>query len=420
MYSQSFPRLVPAALVAFLFVCLRDVHKLPHLLGPLTWPIGLLILMAAVGVHASPVVEPTSPKVVRFALGVAALKAVVVGVLSTRHFWRAVGLYVSAGAAVIAAGMLNVNWPMKFTALRRVAPSPSMSWLDLPGAQPGVNSNVLAAATLLFLPVLFAVIVVVWRSRQPSSPLASAAEAGSLRFRPVTLALLLALLLIFLGVLLISQSRTAWFSLLGTTITLWGLSRQWWRRLIAVTACVAIVAILIVGRNAPEPQVEAVTVVSGSVVLKAEQRFELWARAISAIHDFPWTGVGLGGFQQVIWAVYPPFLLPSQSEIPHVHNLLLQTALDVGIAGLIAYLAIVFVAAIMCWQIQCGPDRSIRTLGLGLGGSLLAINLFGFFDAMELGTRVGTFFWVALGILTAAHNLTRTAGGLGTIRLQGE
>ena len=37
---------------------------------------------------------------------------------------------------------------------------------------------------------------------------------------------------------------------------------------------------------------------------------EIWSRALYALQDFPFTGVGLGAFRRVVNVLYPLFLVP--------------------------------------------------------------------------------------------------------------
>jgi O-antigen ligase len=43
---------------------------------------------------------------------------------------------------------------------------------------------------------------------------------------------------------------------------------------------------------------------------------------------------------RVVPVLYPLFTVPLDSDIAHAHNIFLQTALDLGIPGLVAYLAL--------------------------------------------------------------------------------
>jgi putative inorganic carbon (hco3(-)) transporter len=396
MYPDFFPQLAPAALILLVLPWLRNASSLPRVLGPLAWPIGLLIVMVVIGVAISPVVDSTSPKMLRLFLGIAAWRAVVVSIVSSRQLWRAVAVYLVLGTGLLGVGILDGGWPQrKFASLRALTPQLPAMRLHLPGAEETANANVLGAASLLFIPVAVAACAALSRASEKQW---RPQFAVILSRRHVLLAAV-ACLAFFLSVCALSQSRAAWVSLLGTSAMLLCALPTGRIRTTATTIYAGVIVALVIGAGRG-----LIEIGLGSV----EQRLELWSRAVNAIYDFPWTGVGVGGFQQLIHVMYPPFLFTEGAEIPHVHNLFLQTALDVGIPGLVAYLTVMLLAANMCWQLGQRAHDALSLVGLGLGGSLLGIHLFGSMDAIELGTRVGTFVWVALGILTAAHRLATT------------
>ena len=78
---------------------------------------------------------------------------------------------------------------------------------------------------------------------------------------------------------------------------------------------------------------------TGDVTSGLDGRLEIWSRALYAIQDFPFTGLGFGTFEQVVAVLYPLFLNPA-GTVPHAHNLFLQVAVDLGLPGLVAYLAV--------------------------------------------------------------------------------
>jgi putative inorganic carbon (HCO3(-)) transporter len=105
------------------------------------------------------------------------------------------------------------------------------------------------------------------------------------------------------------------------------------------------------GKESASPVEEVV----GAITL--EDRVEIWSRALYAIQDFPFTGCGLGAFRRVVPILYPFFTVPPDTDIAHAHNIFLQTALDLGIPGLVAYLALLGSALVVCWQVAVKGDR---------------------------------------------------------------
>jgi putative inorganic carbon (HCO3(-)) transporter len=86
----------------------------------------------------------------------------------------------------------------------------------------------------------------------------------------------------------------------------------------------------------------------------------------------------------------------------HAHNNPLQAAVDLGVFGLLAYLALLiafFYSAIRTYRRT--QERFIRGVIVGLGAGMVAHQIFGITDAFMLGTKPGLIMWVFLGIMAA-------------------
>ncbi|MFO7537573.1 MAG: O-antigen ligase family protein, partial [Chloroflexota bacterium] len=86
-------------------------------------------------------------------------------------------------------------------------------------------------------------------------------------------------------------------------------------------------------------------------------------------------------------------------DISHAHNIYLQMAVDIGLVGLIAYLAIIMIALGTLWRVA-RQDRDLRPIALGLGAGLVAYLIFGLTDAVPLGAKPALLFWYMLGLIT--------------------
>jgi putative inorganic carbon (HCO3(-)) transporter len=118
------------------------------------------------------------------------------------------------------------------------------------------------------------------------------------------------------------------------------------------------------------------------------------------ISDFPITGIGMNGFRRVMPVMYPALLTRPDVDVAHAHNHLLQVALDIGLPGLIAYLALWCGTAALLISVY--PNSRVIS---GLAAGMVAYFAFGTSDAIALGAKVGIFFWVALGIIVAEKRL---------------
>jgi putative inorganic carbon (HCO3(-)) transporter len=138
-------------------------------------------------------------------------------------------------------------------------------------------------------------------------------------------------------------------------------------------------------------------------------RQEIWRWALAAIRSFPLTGTGLGTFRRVVFRFYPIAVVPDYDPA-HAHNVFLQVALDVGLPGLVAYLALLMVAAVIAWRVA-RRNAALRPFAIGLFAGLVAFHAFGILDAIALGQKPAFLLWMTLGMLAALTRIdAKTAG----------
>ena len=128
-------------------------------------------------------------------------------------------------------------------------------------------------------------------------------------------------------------------------------------------------------------------------------RQEIWVRALAALEDFSYTGIGLGLFGQVTPALYPYDLLPGASYL-HAHNVYLQVGLDLGMAGQIAYISLwILVAALLIDMLRKPASPTIRTLTLGSLGASATLLANGLVDAAMWGTKLSFLPWMLFALV---------------------
>ncbi len=133
---------------------------------------------------------------------------------------------------------------------------------------------------------------------------------------------------------------------------------------------------------------------------------EIWSRAVWAIQDVPLTGLGMNVFRSAVNLLYPTFLVTAGVDMGHAHNELLQAALDLGLPGLVGFLAL-YVGAVGMLVPSMRAGGVQRLLALGLLGGLLAHFLFGLIDAVSLGAKPGFLFWWLLGMVFGLYDQSR-------------
>lgn len=135
--------------------------------------------------------------------------------------------------------------------------------------------------------------------------------------------------------------------------------------------------------------------------ITATGRQQLWNRAIFAIEDFPITGVGLGMTESAIRILYPPFTISPLTSFTHVHNTYLQIGVELGIVGMIAFLAFLFGILVLLSQQVTQRANANWQLSLGLLGSMLAFMLHGIVDAVIYFPRAALIIWAVFGYMVA-------------------
>ena len=400
------------------------LRREPWPVTPFNGALLLFTLMVFIGFGVSLFTDLAIPKVAGLILGLAAFRAITFAVGSGRSLRPALALFVLLGLGILVVGVLGAEWGKKVFLMSTWTQRIPRLIPKLPESQAeAVHPNQLAGALALYLPVAVS-LVLGWRfSRR-------------LLIGSVFLLLGNALFLVLVaGILLLTQSRSGWMGgLAGVvgTLALWGalLPRSSWRKWVAWGVLVVGIAIALVGltrigleglrRIWEEPAIET----PFGPLNTLEFRKEVWRWAWVGIQDFPLTGCGLGTFRRISRILYPfnPAVVSPDYDIAHAHNIFLQTALDLGIPGLVAYLALLMIALALCWRVALPPPPSplpspakrergggaaegggggVRALSLGLAAGLIALHVYGLTDALALGSKPAVVFWYTLGLIAA-------------------
>jgi putative inorganic carbon (HCO3(-)) transporter len=315
------------------------------------------------------------------------------------------GALTLAGVVVALAGLVGTDWSIA-PALTRGWPAGLYDALaqlgrGLPGRQIGAafelgNPRDVGGLLALLLPVA---VLRSWSDgrRAAARPGGFGAGAGTTAWTAAGIAVMAA-------VLLLSQSVSATG---GVLCALWLCAvladrarRRWWLAggLLALVAGGVVAALLLAGRaglrdtaalpSRPEPGVAHAT-------FGVAARLEIWWRGLEMVRDAPYTGAGLALFPRIMDRFYPGYILGPER---HAHNVLLQTAVDLGLPGLVALIWLLLAFALhLRTTLRTSADPAVRAAGLGLGAGLLAFLLFGTIDAIPLGSRPGLALWVVLG-----------------------
>lgn len=349
-----------------------------------------MVLIVAILVSADPL--QTLPKATGIILGLAVWRLLILFAHSRTDVRLGVIGYVAIGTGLAIIGAFGLNNAAKIPAIARFNPAHLLPILEQLGLS--IHPNQLAGLICLCLPLLVSLLL----SRQAASGHSAIKRVG-----------LLLLTVIFGAILIITQSRGGWIGVAAGLVALlisWAIlmppstSRRLARLAIFALAMIAAIVMIWVGpQRLQQVWLEPPSDTAIGTLTTLNYRKELWPWALSAAEDFAFTGTGLGTFREVAFRLYPVQLAPS-ADIGHAHNMFLQTALDVGVPGLIVYVSLLLLALGGAWTVAV-RDATYRPVALGLLAGLVALHTYGLADALALGSKPSVLFWYALGLIAA-------------------
>ena len=426
---------------------------------PLNTALLLMFFMVLVSLWATYDIGYSLPKISGMVLGIGVFFAVAREAGHPRGWILSLLAFLGIGLGIAALGVIGTSWASsKITFLEPIIARLPRFIQGWQGAETGLHPNEVAGALIWVLPLMITISAALFflprYQHRPAFGAGKNEDARAQRkdwrekmrgWRLVGVTILcLAATFFVAAVFLLSQSRGGYVGLALTlpVLILIALPPRWRWYSLALLALLAIVlGVLLASRG------EAVRAwLTGSDLASdpalslntLEGRLEIWSRAIYGIQDFPFTGMGMNTFRKVVSALYPLFTISPEFDIAHAHNEFLQAALDLGIPGLAAFLALYIGAFWMladvwkaarllplntghCLLITAKSPKGdycslitdhcsliTRSLTLGLGGGLLAHLLYGLTDAVALGAKPGVLFWMLLGLIAGLYSQVRS------------
>jgi len=365
----------------------------PLPLTSLNGALALLAVMVLVSLWATFDIDFSASKVLGVVLGIATFFAIISAIRNKSQIDLALQLFIAAGMALAIIGLLGTNWIGKVPLLQKITAQMPAVIRGVPGQAEGFQPNAIAGVLVMFVPLQIAFAAA---SRESVSPVRRLFHLGALAIVGSTL--------------LLTQSRSGWIAL-AVGICAWAVWHSRRSRMVLAGAAIigAVAALTSWSRIAP-----LIARAAGSGIAEdVDGRIELWSRAIYGIQDFPITGMGMNSFRKVMPVFYPTFLSSPDTDVAHAHNHFLQAALDLGLPGLISYLALWFgAAALLTMTIRRTLNADQRLINGGLASGMIAYFVFGTADTIALGAKVGIFFWIALALIVALHEGVMSESGI--------
>jgi len=390
--------------VLFVFTAVLKKRILPR--TPLDWALLVLLLEVLATCLLVPDLMFSLAKITGVLYGILLFYALVAVVTRPAVWkWLAAALLAGSGAFTLFC-LAGLKWdydslifslarffgiPLDKTVFtRKVIPAlesifPRLKF-TIPGADEGFQGNVVGGFIILILPLCLALILpYLLRKRM--------GERIFHRRRPLWL--LLPVLFVLSVVLFLTLSFSCWVAL-AAGIWLYFFSR---RTKIWSVALLVVLLFFVVVINPSGFEGFSKAVSQDIDPEKVEYRLKWWGIAAETIYKHPTFGIGMNRIR----------LHPDVGyERSHVHNHFLQTAAEMGLPALLAYLFLVGAALGMCLRVARSPVESwMKPAALGLGCGQLAHLLYGFVDSIPLGSKVGIFFWLSLAAVTSLYLINR-------------
>ena len=347
----------------------------------LDWALFILLIQVFATCIIVPDISFSLPKIAGVFFGLAFFYSIASLVTSEKLIRWGILSYLGSGLLLLIICIFGIKWDREIyfiKIMRKIEKIIPRINLNLPGAEKGFNSNAVGGTLILILPLCLVLFLVYFKRK----------KENYLIFHSL-------FPLIFFSIILFVGSTLLFFTLsigswIGLAISLWILLFSWkWKKwsLVIILFLAILMSLL-----TPAKMTKLISIVKKDIVIRESS----WIVGIDTISQHPLFGIGMNRFREIPNIGY---------KRAHAHNHLLHTGAELGIPGLMAYLAVLFAAGYMCYEIwKKSKIGWMRMAALGLGSGQLAHLIFGMADSIPLGAKVGIFFWFSLGLITAMYN----------------
>jgi putative inorganic carbon (HCO3(-)) transporter len=367
------------SLIPIPWVCRRAAKGYLTVCTPMDLPIVILLSMALVGLYPSVDSSMSMPVLYKMIVEFALFYGLVNSFHSERRIWITVAVLLVAGAGASLLGLVGVEGiAYDFSAILGTHEDFVLQLVRRLN-EAGFNANIVGGTLAMLFPLNLSLFC--FGSKRLSRPL-----------------LAFSLLLIGATVLL-TQSRGA---LVGLAVALVVMA-IWRSRWFALLVPLALIGLFVVSQHLGVEQIVDFLLTT-EATRSAQARFELWQRAIYMLQDFPFTGIGLGTFSRVATIMYPFFLLNPDAIVPHAHNLFLQAGVDLGIPGLVAFIAFLTAFSFTAVKsLRMAKGTELEPLAIGLLCGFVVYLSHGLLDYVTHSTKPGTAIWAIMGLTVALY-----------------
>ncbi|QDR80085.1 2A73: putative bicarbonate transporter, IctB family [Sporomusa termitida] len=199
--------------------------------------------------------------------------------------------------------------------------------------------------------------------------------------------------------LVLTYSRGAWLSIVAVTALC---GRLYNRKVLWIFLVIPAIALF-----CHDGVMERLLSIFNPTDTSSTLRLALWESTVAMILDKPFLGIGWGSY----WLVYPDydfFLNNPAATIVHAHNMYLHIAAEIGIPGLIVFLAIIYGHARKAIQVLDQTQNPwVAGVMLGSVAAVLGLVVNGFTDYIMFNVQMSMLFWLLNAVIIAAWDSSR-------------
>ena len=202
-----------------------------------------------------------------------------------------------------------------------------------------------------------------------------------------------------LSTLILTGSRGGTLAMIVAVIAAVAFAGRWRPQVFVIAALLLVTAVGFFFTITPQyVQDRLMTATPGELDADSEARGTIWAVGWQMAKDHPWTGVGSDNYNEVS----PDYLLTTPGiqrsdqiidEAKTIHNMYLQAFAELGVPGLILFLALLGFGLNCTWQaIQAfmrNGDQRMEIISRALLVAMIGVMAAGFFSSHQFGK----WFW---------------------------
>ena len=136
-------------------------------------------------------------------------------------------------------------------------------------------------------------------------------------------------------------------------------------------------------------------------------RVSIWMASVKLIKEFWLSGIGLGSDSFTM--IYPKFALAGANYALHSHNLFLQICVEMGVIGIVSFLALMVSYFRHAYNLIIYKTRKrfISIASIAMASGVLGYMFQGLTDNVWYNYRMMFIFWVIVAITSAGYNIVR-------------